>query len=146
MKLTRRVLHLPAKGCDFKYPVANLKLADDMVEFMRKEKGIGLAAPQIGIRKRLFVMEIDGKVYHCFNPEIWKTSDETEVLSEGCLSFPGEECKIKRAKEIHAMFQNEMGDPVVEKFEGLSARCFQHELDHLNGITMQQRLEEQNAK
>lgn len=147
MKLTRRVLHLPAKDCDFKYPTTNHKLANDMVEFMRKEKGIGLAAPQIGIRKRLFVMEVDGQVYHCFNPKILEFGEEVEFLSEGCLSFPGEECKIARAKTVMVRYGDASGKVTrAEVLTGLAARCFQHEFDHLNGITMQQRLEEQHAK
>lgn len=147
MHLTRRVLHLSAKDCDFSYPVANLNLAKEMVKFMRDQNGIGLAAPQIGIRKRLFVMEINGQVYHCFNPRILEFGNELEVLSEGCLSFPGEECTIKRPKEITVSYTDEQGiTNKVEKLTGLAARCFQHELDHLNGVTMQQRLGEQNAK
>lgn len=147
MKLTKRTLHLQAKPCKFDYPVTNLKLANDMVEFMKKENGIGLSATQIGLRQRLFVMNINGKIHHCFNPEILNYSDEKEILSEGCLSFPGDECKIQRAKSITVSYTDATGITAsIETLDGIAARCFQHELDHLNGTTMHQRLKEQNAK
>ena len=117
-----------------------------MLEFMRTKQGIGLAAPQIGLSKRLFVMEIAGQTRACFNPEITDVSPEVEEMAEGCLSFPGRSCTIKRPREISVRYQNYRGDWYTERLDGLMARCFQHELDHLDGIIMQDRHKEQHAE
>lgn len=146
MKLTKKVLHHTAKSVDFSWPYQNKQLAESMLELMRKEKGIGLAATQVGVAKRLFVMEIDGVTRACFNPEIVNTSKELVDFDEGCLSFPGESCTIKRPQQIEVRYFNLQGQEVKEALLGLEARCFQHELDHLDGITMWDRHKEQNAK
>jgi peptide deformylase len=146
MKLTRRVLHLPAKPVQFGYPAQNLQLERNLLGFMRQEKGIGLAAPQVGIRSRVFVMEIDDRSRACFNPEIQKTSDDLVEFNEGCLSFQGDQCILIRPGEIWAKYQDHQGQWISEYLTGLEARCFQHELDHLDGITMWDRYKEQNAE
>ena len=115
------------------------KLVNDMIEFMIDNKGIGLAANQIGIAKRVFVMgsySIPGfpKPFGIFNPRIVEAS-ETKVLdTEGCLSYPGLYLKISRPEWAIVEFQNYKGETVDAKVEGYVAKCFQHELDHLNGI------------
>jgi peptide deformylase len=116
-----------------------------MFGLMRRENGIGLAAPQIGLSKRLFVMSVDGHDRACFNPEIVSSSDVFAEFEEGCLSFSGDSCILKRPDEIRARYQNHFGDWVEADLLGLEARCFQHELDHLEGITMHDRAKEQNA-
>ena len=146
MKLTRRVLHNRAKpwvftGCDFQTE----KLASEMLELMKKNDGIGLAAPQIGISKRVFVMSVHGRERVCFNPEIVETSRELASFDEGCLSFPGETCTILRPDTIIVKYQDSHGDWEETNLVGLEARCFQHELDHLDGIVMQDRQKEQDA-
>jgi len=146
MHLTRRVLHLSAKNVDFQYPQKNLDLANSMLEFMHKNGGIGLAATQIGLRLRLFVMHVDAWQRACFNPEITAFLPETLDFDEGCLSFPGDSCIIKRPDVIDVRYQDHRGDWHSERFAGLISRCFQHELDHLNGITMWDRHKEQHAK
>lgn len=146
MELTKRVLHIRAKPCTFGYPVRNQNIVDSMLGLMKKERGIGLAAPQIGMSKRLFVMEIDGQPRACFNPEITESSQNLVEYNEGCLSFKGKTCIIKRPDEISVRYQNYRGDWYTERLEGLWARCFQHELDHLDGITMWDRYKEQNAE
>lgn len=146
MKLTNKVLKRSAKACTFGQPGRNQHLAEQMLEIMRRERGIGLAAPQIGLSRRVFVMEIDGQSRACFNPEILATSPDREDLPEGCLSFPGQSCIISRAREISVRYQNYRGDWYNESMSGLWARCFQHELDHLDGIVMQDRQKEQHAK
>ena len=147
MKLTRKVLHNKAKpwvftGCDFQ----TQQMAKEMLQTMRKEKGIGLAAPQIGISRRVFVMHVDQREFVCFNPEIIGSGSDLADFDEGCLSFPGDSCNIKRPKDIRVRYRDAFGNIVEEHLEDLQARCFQHELDHLDGITMWDRYKEQNAE
>jgi peptide deformylase len=146
MKLTKRVLYNRAKpwvfvGCDFQTE----RLAKQMLTLMREQQGIGLAAPQIGISKRVFVMDVHGRERACFNPEITFWSDVLIEFPEGCLSFPGEECIIKRPDTISVRYQDCHGDWIEDDMVGLEARCFQHELDHLDGVVMHDRQKEQNA-
>lgn len=145
MELTKRILHLAAKPVEFAFPIQNLQLADQLLNFMRKNQGIGLAAPQVGIRKRLFVMDVDGWPRVCFNPKITGQSWNLIESVEGCLSFPGNSCTIKRYETIDVEYQDYQGHVHCERLSGLLARCFQHELDHLDGITMYER-QDQHAK
>ena len=146
MKLSRKVLYKRAKPVGFRSAWQNQKLADDMIILMRQNQGIGLAAPQCGVSKRMFVMEIDHRIWHCFNPEIQKTSSISAQMEEGCLSFPGESYTIQRPDWIEVRYQDSRGEWYSEKLTGLAARCFQHELDHLEGITMHQRRKESHAE
>ena len=114
-------------------------LEKSMINFMLENKGIGLAANQIGIIKRMFVMggySIDGfpEPTGIFNPKILEFSDHHVEESEGCLSYPKLWLKIKRPEAIVAEFQNSGGEIIKKQFAGLASRCFQHELDHLDGI------------
>ena len=136
MKLTKRVLLKKAKPVDFRYPQQNRLLVQKMHRFMLQENGIGLAAPQIGISQRIFVMQTQGWQRACFNPEITDASKNLVDFDEGCLSFPGEYCTIKRPDWIDVRYQDWQGQWHSERFSGILARCFQHELDHLDGITM----------
>jgi len=146
MKLTNKVLYRPAKPfADFNHPAHNSFLANQMFSLMKKNNGIGLAAPQIGVSRRLFVMEIDQTQRACFNPEITASSADLTEYIEGCLSFPKDECKIKRPSVVSVRYQNVQGIWIEEQLQGLEARCFQHELDHLDGITMHDRAKEQHA-
>lgn len=119
------------------------QLVDDMVETMRQAPGVGLAAPQVGLSQRLIVVEYDEddqiedsprKLYVVTNPEIIKTSDETEMGIEGCLSVPGLVGEVERNLEIVVRGQNRRGQPVKIKAKGWLARIFQHEIDHLDGV------------
>lgn len=139
MKLTRRVLHHTAKPVEFRYPWQNERLVQELLDLMTAENGIGLAAPQVGISQRVFVMKIGLKSWACFNPEIIKSGDDFVLFDEGCLSFPGESCSITRPNSIEVSYQTAQGQEVKEQLTGLAARCFQHELDHLDGITMHDR-------
>jgi peptide deformylase len=138
-KLSAKVLHKAGTPMDFKNPNLNLTLAKRMVEFMLANGGIGLAAPQIGISKRLFVMKIDEVAYHCFNPEITWSSEERVPCQEGCLSYPDEFIEIIRPKDIKVKFQDHAGSWHEHEFTGLHSVCFQHEYDHLDGIVMYDR-------
>jgi peptide deformylase len=115
------------------------QLEKDMIEFMLVNNGIGLAANQIGITKRVFVMgskNIPGfdSPFAVFNPRILEFGQELELYKEGCLSYPDLWLMIKRPKEIVAEYQDNKGNTHTVKMDGLIARVFQHELDHLDGI------------
>lgn len=146
MKLTRRVLHNRAKPVDFKNKFHTENLAMEMLRFMEDQNGIGLAAPQIGLSQRVFVMRVNGHARTCFNPEVLRFSPELSDYNEGCLSFPGDQCIIKRPDWIEVRYQDASGRSIEDRLQGLEARCFQHELDHLDGITMWDRHKEQNAE
>lgn len=144
LKLTKKVLRNKAKEVVFDKPFQLQKLAVDMIHFMVKNNGIGLAAPQVGISKRLFVMfseDFKDKFMYFFNPSIEEESEETEVGTEGCLSFPGESIEVRRSKTIKVKFQDYLGNEKFLEMSGLTARCFQHELDHLDGITFHERVD-----
>lgn len=146
MELTRRVLKLRAKPFKFDYPVKNQALAKELFDIMQQENGIGLALPQVGVSKRLFVMRVGDQERACYNPEIIEFSQNLSEYDEGCLSFKGDQCTITRPNEISVRYQNYRGDWYTERLDGLMARCFQHELDHLDGITMWDRYQEQHAE
>jgi peptide deformylase len=146
MELTRRILQHQLKPANFSNKWVNEDLVQRMITFMYKNNGIGLAANQVGERVRMFVMGINGRDWVCFNPEILQTHDNLTDFNEGCLSFPGESCIIKRPGTIDVRYYNVDGVEITEKLTGLASRCFQHELDHLNGITMHDRYKEQNAE
>lgn len=110
-----------------------------MCDFMVENHGIGLAANQIGLTKRVFVMgsySIEGfpEPFAAFNPRIINASKEEELMKEGCLSYPGLWLSIKRPSVIEVEYQDSLGNVHEVAMSGLIARCFQHELDHLNGV------------
>ncbi len=119
---------------------ANLKkITEDMLETMYADTGVGLAATQVGLNLRLFVMdcsETHNQALVFINPEITeRTGTEDAIESEeGCLSFPGVYAKITRARKITVQAFNLEGQLFTETYTGLEARCVQHELDHLDGI------------
>lgn len=109
-------------------------LLDDMVDTMYDADGVGLAAPQIGILKRLVVIDVgDDNVYKMINPKIIKTSGK-QVDKEGCLSVPDIKGIVKRPKNVTVVYTDENGDEKTLEAEDLLARCVCHELDHLDGI------------
>jgi peptide deformylase len=115
-------------------PFDPIEFAKEFVKFMYDNNGIGLAANQIGISYRIFAMRGQPENFVCFNPRIVSHSDETILLDEGCLSYPGLYVKVKRPKTIRVRFQTPNGDTRTEQFIGMTARIFQHELDHLDGV------------
>ena len=139
-KLDKTFLKEPCITVSFTKPKNNLKLAMELFRLMTKERGIGLAANQAGINMRVFVMMINNKPYHCFNPEIIEYSNERVLYNEGCLSFPGEHCEIIRPDKVKVKYHNAYGVETIEWLDGLASRCFQHEFDHLNGLTMHDRI------
>ena len=110
-----------------------LTLLDDMVETMRAANGCGLAAPQVGILRRIVVVEVEpGEVYELINPKIIAYSGEQDG-QEGCLSLPGQWGMVKRPMHVTVRAQNRHGETVEITGSELLARCFCHELDHLDG-------------
>lgn len=128
------------KVTDFGPDLQNL--VDDMVETMREAPGVGLAAPQVNVPLRVVVVEygdeedesVPPKLYVLVNPEIVKTSAETEVATEACLSIPGYVGDVERHLGISIKGLNRRGQPIRVKADGWLARVFQHEIDHLDGI------------
>jgi peptide deformylase len=128
-----------------------LTLIEDMVETMREAPGVGLAAPQIGLSDRLIVVEYyqheedeeneeaPKKVWAMINPEIVKSSEETLMGVEGCLSIPGLVGEVERHAAVQVKGLNRHGKPMKVKAEGWLARIFQHEIDHLNGVLFTER-------
>ena len=124
---------------DFLNPIMDpIELYTDLAETMRDQDGIGLSANQIGIRTRAFVMRAE-EIIGVFNPKIVDVSDENIYLEEGCLSYKNLFVKIKRPKSIRVRFTHPDGKTETREFDGMTARCFQHELDHLNGIIFTRR-------
>lgn len=109
-------------------------LADDMLETLRAAHGVGLAANQVGVLKRLFVWEHDDHHGVFVNPEVVETSEEVETIDEGCLSFPGLFYPSERPLRARMRGCDVHGEPIEQTGEGLKARILLHELDHLNGI------------
>ena len=119
---------------------ATQRLIDDLIETMRAADGIGLAAPQIGVSERLFVAEVEDRVYVFVNPHIVSLSQETEVAEEGCLSLPGYRGAVERPTRATVRGKNRRGKVQTIEAEGLLARCFQHEIDHLDGVLFTDRM------
>jgi len=126
------------------------KLIEDMVETMREEPGVGLAAPQIGISSRIIVVEYvedeedenaKPRLFAVINPEIIRASEETEMGIEACLSVPNLVGEVERHNEIVVKGLNKQGKPTKIKVDGWLARIFQHEIDHLDGILFTDRAE-----
>lgn len=119
---------------------------EQLSKTMKVNGGIGLAAPQVGDNVRIFVMNINGTEWTCINPKIQRTSFDKEFYKEGCLSFPGLRLNIQRPSVILATYFDYNGDEHTEEMEGLVARCFQHEYDHINGITFDEHVGEVKLK
>jgi peptide deformylase len=120
-----------------------VQLEKDMIEIMMSSGGIGLAANQVGIKARMFVMGHPKFKEHAqafFNPVIVRVTDDVTEDEEGCLSFPNVYVKIKRPRGVLVRFQNSKGETQEAEFFGLESRCFLHEFDHLEGITYKDRL------
>lgn len=132
------------------------KLMDDMVQTMYVEGGIGLAAVQVGVLKRVLVMDLEYDVeehhhhdhgscngvhvkntnpIYFINPEILTKSEELSSFNEGCLSFPNARAEVVRPKQVKVKFLDYNGKEQVKEMDDIMATCIQHEIDHLNGIT-----------
>ena len=136
--LGAEVLRQPARRIG-KVTEQTRELARDMLRSMYTAKGIGLAAPQVGIHQQLLVIDLD--LENAATPplvvitaELSAASASIDTYEEGCLSIPGVYLDVVRPTAIELSFRDEMGRPRKMKADGLMARCIQHEMDHLNGV------------
>ena len=135
-----KVLRQPPLEFDFENPTHDPKEVEQkLAEAMEKFGGIGLSANQVGLDVRMFVMRTQDGIQAFFNPELTRISQETDLLKEGCLSFPDIYLMIKRSKVVEMKYFDADGEEHITSLEGLGARCVQHEIDHLNGIIFLQR-------
>ena len=147
MKLVEQTDPILRKVCepfDFNEPVMDpYELAEGLHEIRRRDGGIGLAAPQVGIDTMALVigmgnLQTEGAEDYdqvFFNPVITSTEGKDAYMIEGCLSFPGLFVKVKRPETIVLHWETEEGSECEETFDGITSRILQHEVDHLNGIT-----------
>lgn len=135
IKHPNTVLKQLAVDWNFEIDQSAADLEVDMVKLMIDSKGIGLAANQVGLLKRVFAIHLQNQVPFCmFNPCVVSSNEETVEGNEGCLSFPDLFLKVKRYKSITAEYFDRQGKKCIIELEGIDARCFLHELDHLNGV------------
>ncbi len=147
MKLVKENNAILSKECnlfDFENPIMDpYELSDGLQEVRRRDGGIGLAAPQVGLDTQALVIGAgnfeneEAKDFEqvFFNPTIKSFGEETELMIEGCLSFPGLFIKVRRPKEIVLEWYTEEGTVCEEPFVGMTSRIIQHEVDHLKGVT-----------
>jgi len=135
VKFPDPILKQKAVPWDFEKDLNAKELEVDMVQLMIESNGIGLAANQVGLLKRVFAIHLKDQVPFCmFNPGIL-VGDNAKVLGEeGCLSFPDLFLRVPRDDKITAMYLDRQGNKCIIELEGIDSRCFQHELDHLDGV------------
>jgi len=121
-------------------------LAQDMLRIMRENEGVGLAANQIGRLKRIFVAAYEDQEFVVINPMVEWSSESTEKDEEGCLSLPGTRVEIERPYAVTVSGKDTSGTTVRLEAEGLLARIFQHEIDHLNGVLILDRTDLESRK
>jgi peptide deformylase len=137
-KLKQKALPVGKIGPEYR------KIAEELINTLHEEEGIGLAGPQIGLSERIFAIHVQGDTPRIFiNPSIVETSQETMKFEEGCLSIPGVYTDVVRPKAIKVQAWNENGRPFVLEATGILARVILHEYDHLEGILFIDRLPEQ---
>lgn len=137
---TSQLLNEPCETFDFANPPFDpIEFARELVKFMYESNGIGLAANQVGVPYRIFAMRGQPENFVCFNPRVVQASEAEITLEEGCLTFPGLLVKIKRPQHVRVRFQTPNGDTLTKQFTGMTARIFQHELDHLDGVVFYNR-------
>ena len=134
------LLHKPIKKCS--YNLDRRELASELAENMFHHNGVGLSANQIGISERAFVMMTDLETQATlvlFNPKILKESVVEHVMEEGCLSYPGQTVKVQRPYAVTVKYEDVDKKIHKTKMSGITARIFQHEYDHMEGIDFTQR-------
>ncbi len=122
------------------------RLAEDMLATMREQEGVGLAANQVGRLKRILVAAMEDDEYVLVNPVIEEASETTETGTEGCLSIPGIQVEVERPTGITISGRDASGEPIRIEAEGLLARIFQHEVDHLDGVLILDRTDRASRK
>lgn len=139
VKENDKTLRTIAEPWDFTVDGDPNDLVRNMAKTMMENNGIGLAGPQVGVMKRIFVMGNQDKLFACINPEILDASGNV-LDQEGCLSFPDLWLNVRRAETIKVRYQNAMGETIETEFTGLMARVYQHERDHLDGVCFDTRV------
>lgn len=139
------VLKQPAEDWDFNADTNAAELESEMIKFMAANNGIGLAANQVGILKRVFTIRLQKhpeikEPLAMFNPKLVSINDADELGEEGCLSFPHLWLQVKRPKSITSEYFDKDGKSCIIDLTGIDARCFLHELDHLNGIVFTEKV------
>jgi peptide deformylase len=135
-----KILRHPTEKFNFRQPQINpVELYNQLAPRMIELNGVGLSACQVGIPLHVFVIRTD-PVLAFFNAEIVDQSEETVEMEEGCLSFPGITLKIKRPQVIRVRFSDALGNRQTNKYQDMTARIIQHELDHCNGVTFGNRV------
>ena len=124
----------PVEEKPYNNSLSSQKIGYHLLDFMYSNDGIGLSANQVGFNHRIFVMGDKNTQCICWNPYILEYSDELVEKMEGCLSFPNLFLKIKRSEHIKVRYINEYGLQVTRNLSDIWSHCFQHELDHLDGI------------
>lgn len=140
------VLATECESWDFDTDGDPTEIVQELFATLVEYGGVGLAAPQCGVLKNIFVMGNFRKMTACINPSVVDVSDKSIVEVEGCLSFPGLWLKVKRPKAITVQYQNIDGEIVQEELDGLAARVFLHEFDHLFGVTFDNRVGDLSLK
>jgi peptide deformylase len=125
---------------DFEVDGSPEEIVKEMMKFMINNGGVGLAAPQVGISKRIFIMGNFTKMVACINPKVVSLSEDRIADLEGCLSFPDLFMKVKRPVSCIVQYQDVKGEVIERELVGLESRVFLHEYDHLIGITFDQRV------
>jgi peptide deformylase len=125
---------------------ALLRLTEEMLLTMREREGVGLAANQVGRLRRVLVAGIEEDEYVLINPVIEARSEETEILPEGCLSIPGIQVDVERPVAVTVSGRDAAGEELRLEAEGLLARVFQHEIDHLDGVLILDRTDRESRK
>jgi peptide deformylase len=134
------ILNKQLPDFNFDNPVMDpYQLEEEMITLMAEQNGIGLAASQVGIEARVFTImtrNLSGVTtpFAVFNPKIIVAGEEFEDAEEGCLSFPGLFFNVKRPAHIVVEFLDRDKNPVIIRLDGIDARCFQHEMEHLDGV------------
>lgn len=142
------VLRTPAAevAADFSSDTALATLVADMLETMDHHGGVGLAANQVGVTKRVFVYDCESDRGHVINPTWEPVGEETQTGPEGCLSIPGIRGEVERAETVRLRGQTLEGELVDREVSGLLARCVQHETDHLDGVLFLKHLAPEDRK
>lgn len=137
---THSALHKTLPDFDFENATINPgDFASSLVETCKKNNGLGLSANQCGFEHRVFVMGVDNEYVAYFNPKVIETQEETH-MEEVCLTFPLLMLRVTRPKTIKVEYQDFTGEKKEATFTGITARCFLHELDHMNGIVYTSRV------
>lgn len=118
------------------------QLLDDMKDTMYDAEGVGLAGPQVGVIRRVVVIDVGEGLYELINPAILQSSEETQYGTEGCLSYPGLYGYVTRPKTVKFKAQDRFGNWYEKEVSDLFARCVCHELNHLDGVTLPNNIEE----